>query len=719
MNARIFSWCLASLLALDTACGDGGTARDEPDTTHRARPSNLTCVAPPRPVEEAGVATERAFPNLGFNQPIHLLLAPGDDSRVFVVQKQGAVKAIANTPQVSSADTFIDLTSKVNSVPNEAGLLGMAFHPEFSQNGQVFLSYTTYGGPPEGLVSVVSRFRSTDGGRTLDAATEEVLLTQEKAYNRHNGGSIAFGPDGYLYIGFGDGGGAPDDANPAQDVNSLHGKLLRIDVDVPAGYGIPPGNPFASGGGRPEVFAWGFRNPWRFSFDRMTGELWVGDVGDESWEEVDRVVMGGNYGWPIREGSRCFARDTCASAGLIPPVAEYPHSEGASVTGGLVYRGSVIPSLYGSYFYADFVSGRFWALFGDPSSGQLVSQLLMSTDMAMVAFTELTDGEVLFIDMATGKLHRLVAAEGSAASSTFPQTLSATGCFEPGDPGQPVAGLIPYDVNSPLWSDGAQKERFLAVPDGKTIQVGSDGDWDFPEGSVLVKTFLLGGTRVETRLFMRHPDGVWAGYSYEWNDAQTDATLLDGSLEKQVAGRTWYFPSRAECLRCHTSAAGRTLGLETAQLNRSLRYPDGGTANQLAVLDAMGMFDGGLGGSPEALPRLAEPGGQGSPEARSRSYLHSNCSNCHRPGGPGGGAADLRFSTSFVDMRVCDESPDHGDLGIEGARLLSPGQPERSILSARMHALGASRMPPLASSEVDVASVQVVDAWIASLTTCR
>ncbi|RPJ58456.1 MAG: hypothetical protein EHM24_28700 [Acidobacteria bacterium] len=281
-----------------------------------------------------------------------------------------------------------------------------------------------------------------------------------------------------------------------------------------------------------------------------------------------------------------------------------------------------------------------------------------------------------------------------------------------------MVGLIPYDVNSPLWSDGAQKERFLAVPDGKTIHVGPDGDWDFPEGSVLVKTFLLEGTRVETRLFMRHPDGVWAGYSYEWNDAQTDATLLDGSLEKQVAGRTWYFPSRAECLRCHTTAAGRTLGLETAQLNRSLRYPDGGTANQLAVLDAMGMFDGGLGGSPEALPRLAEPGGQGSPEARSRSYLHSNCSNCHRPGGPGGGAADLRFSTSFVDMRVCDQPPDHGDLGIAGARLLSPGQPERSILSARMHALGAGRMPPLASHQVDTASVQVVDAWIASLTTC-
>ena len=430
-----FRWCLVSLLALGTACGGGGSARDEPDSVHRARPSNLTCVAPPRPVEGASVATELAFPNLGFNQPIHLLLAPGDDSRVFVVQKQGAVKVIANTPQVSSADTFIDLTSKVNSVPNEAGLLGMAFHPEFSLNGQVFLSYTTYGGPPEGLVSVVSRFRSTDGGRTLDPATEEVLLTQEKVTTRHNGGSIAFGPDGYLYIGFGDGGGPPDDGNPAQDVGSLQGKLLRIDVDVPAGYGIPPGNPFASGGGRPEVFAWGFRNPWRFSFDRVTGELWAGDVGEESWEEVNRVVLGGNYGWPIREGSRCFARDTCASAGLIPPVAEYPHSEGVSVTGGLVYRGSAIPSLYGSYFYADFVSGRFWALLGDPSSGQLVPQLLMSTDKAFVAFAELTDGEVLGIDMATGKLHRLVAAEGSAASSTFPQTLSATGCFEADQPG--------------------------------------------------------------------------------------------------------------------------------------------------------------------------------------------------------------------------------------------------------------------------------------------
>jgi uncharacterized repeat protein (TIGR03806 family) len=717
MNARSCGGCLLALLAIQASCGAGeGTARSDTEP-ERARPPNPSCIAAPRPTADAAVATEPAFPDLAFDQPLHLLHAPRDDSRLFVVQRGGTVKVFANTPQVSSAATFVDLTSRVNSVPNEAGLLGMAFHPEFVRNRQVFLSYTSSEGPPGGLRSVVSRFRSTDGGATLDPATEEILLTLDKLPTRHNGGTIMFGPDGYLYVGFGDGGGPADDSNPAQNVDSLQGKLLRIDVDVPTGYAIPPGNPFAHGGGRPEVFAWGLRNPWRFSFDRVTGELWVGDVGEDSWEEIDRVVAGGNYGWPIREGSRCFGRESCRSAGLIPPVAEYPRSEGGTITGGFVYRGKAIPSLEGRYFFADFISARFWALREDPS-GQLVAQLLMSTDKAFVAFAELTDGEILGVDMAGGKLHRLVAAEGSPPSHTFPQTLGATGCFEPGNARQPVAGLIPYDVNSPLWSDGAQKERFLALPDGEKIHVNADGDWEFPVGSVLVKTFLLGETRVETRLFMRHPDGVWAGYSFAWNDAQTDATLLAGSSAKEVAGQTWYFPSRAECMQCHTSAAGRALGPETAQLNRSLRYPEGRTANQLATLEAMGMFDAPLGASPEALPRLAEPDGPEAPDARARSYLHSNCSNCHRPGGTGGGAADLRFATTFTDMRVCDVTPEHGDLGIAEAKLLAPGQPGRSILSARMHALGADRMPPVATRQVDTAAVQVVDAWIASTTTC-
>ncbi|MFL5271661.1 MAG: PQQ-dependent sugar dehydrogenase [Anaeromyxobacteraceae bacterium] len=700
----------ASVLAVlsQVSCRQGGGAE------RPVRPSNATCVAPALPASDASVDTPRAFPNVGFDEPLDVLQAPDDPSRVFVVQKQGIVKVFPNDPDASSSEVYVDLTAEVSSTASEAGLLGMAFHPRFAENGQVFLSYTGFaaGG---GLRSVVSRFHSTDGGLTLDPATEEILIAEDKQNTRHNGGTLAFGPDGFLYIGIGDDGGPHDETNPAQDLTSLLGKLLRIDVNAPAGYAIPAGNPFAGGGARPEIYALGLRNPWRFSFDRATGELWVGDVGEDAWEEVDRIVPGGNYGWPIREGNHCLFDPACSAAGLIPPVVEYPHAEGVAITGGVVYRGSDLPALAGRYLFADFVSGKLWALTSDAATGAPVAELLANTGQNLVAFGELSDGEVLAVDMGTGTLRRLAPAAPPASTAAFPQTLRATGCFDPANPTRPVEALLPYDVNAALWADGADKERYFAIPDGTRIHVGADGDWDFPEGSVLVKTFLLGGRRVETRLLMRHPGGTWAGYSYEWNDAQDDAALLSAGRTKAVAGQTWSFPSRAECMECHTGAAGRSLGLETAQLDRA---PAAGGANQLTTLDALGVLDAQLAPASPGAAHLAAPGGPDGLEARARAYLHANCSNCHRPSGPGGGPADLRYTTPLRDMRVCDVAPDHGDLGIGGARILAPGAPARSMLSARMHQLGTGHMPPLGTREVDAAGVSLVDGWIASLGAC-
>jgi uncharacterized repeat protein (TIGR03806 family) len=431
---------------------------------------------------------------------------------------------------------------------------------------------------------------------------------------------------------------------------------------------------------------------------------------------VDRIVPGGNYGWPIREGNHCLSDPGCGAAGLIPPVVEYPHTDGVAITGGVVYRGSDLPALAGRYLFADFVSGKLWALTSDATSGAPVAELLANTGQNLVAFAELTDGEVLAVDMGTGTLRKLARAAPPASTAAFPQTLGATGCFDPANPTRPVAALIPYDVNAALWADGAEKERYFAIPDGTRIHVGADGDWDFPDGSVLVKTFLLGGRRVETRLLMRHPGGTWAGYSYEWSDAQDDAALLPAGRTTEVAGQTWSFPSRAECMECHTGAAGRSLGLETAQLDRPAS--SGAGANQLTTLDALGVLDAHLAPASSGAARLAAPGGPDGLEARARAYLHANCSNCHRPNGPGGGPADLRYTTPLRDMRVCDVAPDHGDLGIAGAMLLAPGDPARSVLSARMHALGTGHMPPLGTHEVDAAGVALVDGWIASLGAC-
>lgn len=693
---------------LDALLTDAGTGLD-------TRPSNTTCIAPARPVENTGVTTQPAFPNLTFSQPLFVLQAPGDASRVFVVQRGGIVRTFSNVNTTATATNFINITSRVNSAAGgEAGLLGMAFHPQWATNREVFLSYTGYGGSTN-LRSVISRFKSLNNGSTLDPNSEQILLTVDQPYSNHNGGGIAFGPDGYLYIGLGDGGSGGDPQNNAQNLNSLLGKFLRIDVNGAAPYAIPPTNPFRAGGGRPEIYAWGLRNPWRWSFDRATGELWAGDVGQNTLEEVDRIVLGGNYGWRIKEADTCYNPKPCSSAGLIDPLVKYPRSEGASISGGYVYRGTAIPALVGRFIYGDYVSGRIWAVQSNPVTGTYTPQLLVDTTFGISSFGELANGDILLTDINSGKLHRLVAS-GTPPPDTFPKKLSETGCVSPTNPQQPAAGLIPYDVNAPLWSDGANKQRFLAIPDGTRIHVAADGDFDLPVGTVLMKTFSLGTRLVETRLFMRHPDGSWGGYTYEWNDAQTDATLLPANKTVQVGTQSWYFPSRAECAQCHTAAAGNSLGLELGQLNRDITYPSTGrVANQLATLDHIGMFDAAL---PATLPRYPAPTGTEAVEGRARAYLHANCSGCHRPGGPGRGNADLRYATPLAQAGLCNVVPEQGSLGITDARLVAPGAPARSIVSSRIHRLDAYRMPPLATRVEDTVGAGVVDAWITSLTAC-
>ncbi len=702
--------------------GDSGTEADAGDPNPQnpsgldARPANPTCVAPAPPPSNTGVTVQRVFPNLSFTQPIFMLQAPNDNTRWFVVEQAGRVRVFPNNPNATANDvtTFVDITNRVTS-GGEMGLLGMAFHPSFAQNGEVFLSYTSaINGPRR---SVISRFKLQAGTQLLDPNSEQILLTVEQPFTNHNGGGIAFGPDGYLYIGFGDGGSGDDPLNAGQDLNTLLGKFLRIDVNNTSPgkpYAIPPDNPFAQGGGLPEIYAWGFRNPWRWSFDPASGELWVGDVGQGAREEIDRVVRGGNYGWKIREGFICRPPTTnCPTAGLIDPVVDYGRGDGVSVTGGYVYRGTAIPSLVGRFVYGDYSSGRIWAVAFDAQTGRHVPQPLASSGLNISSFGQGVDGEVYVVHHG-GTLHRL-APQGTPTPSTFPDRLSATGCVDAADPKRPAQGLIPYDVNAALWSDGAAKERHFAIPDGTKIRIGADGDFDFPNGTVLMKTFFIGNKRVETRLLMRHMDGTWAGYSYEWNDAETDATLLPAGKAKAVGNQTWYFPSRAECMVCHTAAAGRTLGLELAQLDRDLRYPTGRTRNQLVTLDAIGMFETAL--PPRPTP-LADPAGSAPVTDRARAYLHANCSGCHRPNGTGRGNIDFRHSTPLQQMGVCNVAPSHGDLGVANARLVAPGQPAQSIVSVRPKRLDAYRMPPLASRMVDPAGTALIDAWISSLNAC-
>jgi uncharacterized repeat protein (TIGR03806 family) len=697
--------------------GSGGGGAGVAGSGLATRPANPTCVAFARPSTGGSVAVTPAFPKLSFSVPLLLSQAPGDKSRFFLVQKTGKILTFANDDGADAVDTFANMASKIEAGPNEAGLLGMAFHPKFAENGQVLLSYTAPANTPSGLRSTIARYRSLDGGKTLDLSTEEILLTIDQPFQNHNGGNIVFGPDGYLYAGYGDGGSGGDPLKSGQNKDVLLGKILRIDVDAPAPYGIPQDNPFAQGGGRPEIFAYGMRNTWRFSFDRATGDLWAGDVGQDTYEEVDLIKRGGNYGWNTMEGFHCYGAATCDMAGLTLPVAEYKHTEGVSITGGYVYRGTQVPAIVGSYLYADFGSGKLWGLFDDPMTGKPAPKVLVETGLNISSFGQDNDGELYLLDYTKGRIQRIVAA-APAPPTTVPTKLSETGCVDPADATQPAPGLIPYEVNAPLWSDGAEKHRWFALPDGAQMTVGADGDLDLPVGSVAVKEFRLGGKRIETRLFVRHADGGWAGYSYEWNDAGTDAVYVPGGKTKKIGDQTWLYPSGGQCLACHTESAGRTLGLEFAQLNRDTSYDGGPTANQIATYQAIGLFTNPPAMSPDMLPRLEEPFGDGPLVDRARAYLHSNCSICHRPGGTGQGPADFRYTTPLGQTGACDAMPEQGNLGIADARLIAPGSPEKSLVSVRTHALDSRRMPPLGSSVVDDKGTTLLDQFITSLTQC-
>lgn len=722
-----------SALSASVSATTESTTGPPPDSGLDARPSNTTCLAGDAPGSNVELAVEQVFGSLPeFNQPVAMLQAPGDDSTWYVVQKTGEVLAFDNTANVSATRPFIDIGPRLNSNPgsdnDERGLLGMAFHPDYPQDPRVYLFYTGTDGSL-GLVDRVSEFRTLDDGDTLEPDTELELLDVDDPAGNHNGGNIAFGPDGFLYIGIGDGGDSNDqfgDIGNGQRLTILLGKVLRIDVAESSEaetYRIPASNPF-SGNARchvsgigdeecPEIYAYGFRNPWRWSFDRESGELWLNDVGQGAREEVDRVVLGGNYGWRCLEGTRDTGMDCGPNPDPIAPVAEYGRDFGFSTTGGFVYRGSDIPGLQGRYVFGDF-GGALWHIARD-TPPTLTLGAGLSTGLQISSFGQDADGEIYIVNLG-GTLHRIV--EGSGGEDTIPAQLSDTGCVNAGNPTQPASGLIPYAPNAPFYSDGALKTRWLALPNGQRITVNSADDFVFPIGSVLMKNFSLEGQLVETRLFMRHNDGNWAGYTYEWNPEQTEATRVIGGSVVTVAGQTWEFPSEAQCLQCHTVGAGRTLGLEIGQLNGQFGYPTGRTANQIVTLNAIDTLTPEVTEPPDQLPVIPDPHGDASLEARARAYLHTNCANCHRPSGGTPSQLDLRFTTALAATNACEVEPTAGDLGITDPRLIAPGDASRSVIVARMDRVGENAMPPLTRHSIDTEGVQLVSAWIGGLSGC-
>ena len=391
------------------------------------RPPTVDLANPPEGVDTTAmpVAVVEAYPELRINRPVVLTGAGDQSGRIFVASQTGEIYQFAqNDEQVEQADLFGDLSDRVayKDNENEEGFLGLAFHPEFSANGRMIVYYTTSERPH---VSVLSEFRTIDPGTNtqLDPDSEKVLMTIDQPFWNHNGGTVAFGPDGYLYVALGDGGKANDPLLSAQDLSKLLGSILRINVDR-AGesrpYAIPADNPYAGRKGVwPEIYASGLRNVWRMAFDPATGDLWAADVGQNLYEEINRITAGGNYGWSVREAAHDFDKSGAKikdRSSLIDPIAEYPHTDdwGKSITGGAVYRGKRTPVLEGHYLYGDYVTGKLWALKLDDQDRVAANRPIRWSQLAVFTFGQTDDGEVLMTTMmGGGRIYKFVASDDS------------------------------------------------------------------------------------------------------------------------------------------------------------------------------------------------------------------------------------------------------------------------------------------------------------------
>ncbi len=467
--------------------------------------------------------------------------------------------------------------------------------------------------------------------------------------------------------------------------------------------------------------------------DAITGRIWVGNNGQDLWETAYLLRRGANYGWSVYEGSHPFYLERKRGpTPLVLPTIEHSHAEFRSLTGGVVYHGAVLPELEGAYIYGDNSSGRIWGMKHD---GERViwHRELADTILQISAFQVDGRGELLVADYAGG-INRLVRAPKEKHTAPFPTLLSQTGLFTSTSPYRLNPALVPYSVSAPGWADSAEAERFMAVPGEAKVAFGSSNPWTFPDGTALVQTLSLDRragnvtqpTRVETRVLLRQ-QGEWAGYSYRWNSEQTDASLVEKNGEDTevdlgkptglaAAKRwKWRFPSRSECMACHSRAANFVLGVTGSQLNRDHDY-NGVRDNQLRALDHIGFFTGVLPKPPKDLEQFVDPRDSSQDlELRARTYLHVNCSVCHVEAGGGNSRMQLSLSTARDKLELIKARPQHDTFGITSAMLVAPGAPERSVLLHRLSGRGRGQMPPLVSNHVDEAAVKLFREWISGL----
>lgn len=702
---------LVACVLITVACGNGdqnplssSSSSVDPFVPGLAnRPFSDTCSAGEAPSSGEFQLT-RVWPAVGLRQPIGLVQLPGNpENDYFVMEKEGRILRLAADFNATSADVFLDLRGVVEA-GGEGGVLSMAFHPNYPDKPYVYLSHMV---DEDGFLMRISRFTSVDGVTATDEKRIFNLAQNLSPFGRgsiHNAGTLAFGADGYLYMSVGD----DKRTFSAGQTDQLYGTIIRLDVDSDEdlAYTIPADNPFAN-----EIYAYGFRNPWRLSFDRDTGDLWVGDVGEECFEEVNRVTKGRNYGWPNWEADVC-GPGQCKGENTLPEYQYHTAKEcglGNSITGGYVYRGRSNPRLQGKYVYGDFQTGQVWAY--DVQNRFNEDLFVSDRAQGLAAFGEDNQGELFYIDIQAGAIARLEGVQEKGVSGP-PENLADTGCFDVlAGALVPDEGLVPYRVAQSFWSDGAEKQRFLSLPAGAAFTVDEGGDWELPVGGVLIKQFRLSEQNVETRFVVRYNNGTYGAYTYEWISADK-AVLVDavGKDAQLSDGREWRYPSRSECRQCHTTRAGFTLGPETRQMNVDQYYDETGrSANQIGTFSTLGMLQGKMEDLP-AFPEVDDE--QVGLAERSLAYLHVNCASCHRGTGGAQSIWDARITTPLAEKGLCNVPPITPVTGLPMEFYLNPGDHARSSIWWRVHGRGQGQMPPLASAVTDQAGAALLAAWI-------
>ena len=749
---------LISLLSVTTAIGlvvvtrclaQSDTA-PKPKTFHGPLPRLTTSRVVGSPEPPLPYRTEKRYPKLKLTFPIAIVHQPGSDRLLTITQdapdSTTTIRRFVDAPEVSETEMLLPADGRVAT--------DIVFHPKFAENGFVYVGHSrnkpevekteeqTEAKPetkkpddkPKGpKYAGVSRFKvNPRPPYEFDPKSETTII--EWLSDGHNGSAITFGLDGMMYVTSGDGTSDSDTNVRGQDLSKLTAKVLRIDVEHPDEgrmYSVPKDNPFVGQPNVvPETWAYGLRNPWRMTTDRETGHIWVGNNGQDLWEQVYFVRKGDNYGWSVYEGSHPFyLTRELGPTPHVKPALEHHHSESRSLTGGIVYYGKQRPELRGCYLYADHSTGKIW---GARHDGQKIvwHEELTDTPVHITGFGTDSRGELLICDHAgkdEGGFFTLIPTPPDAPTPNFPRKLSESGLFQSvkGHVVQPA--LIPFSVNAPLWSDGASKTRYIAIPgEDPKIEFKPSHAWGFSNETVLVKSFALELTEgdpksqrwIETR-FLTKQQGEWIGYSYQWNDDQTDAMLvvkegIDREFTIKTAdgsrAQSWHYPSRTECMVCHSRAVGFVLGLSTPQMNKDHDY-GGHVENQLEMLRRLGLLE--KINPPDKYERLANPYDVTERlEARARAYLHSNCSICHVDAGGGNAQMQLEATTTRDKMKLFDEVPLHDKFGLPDARLIAPGHPERSVLLHRVKLRGRGQMPQLATSRIDQPAVEMLTEWI-------